>query len=114
MLRQLLKRCDETRADIAAIDAQIAERVETRRDDIDRLKTVPGIDDVAAPAIVAEMGTDMSVFDTSKKLTAWAGPAPGSHRSVPSLFARRERWWRGGLVRRGYARRRRSRGPGRS
>ncbi len=46
------------------------------------LDTVPGIDRVAAQAILAEIGTDMSRFPTPAHLASWAGMCPGNHESA--------------------------------
>jgi transposase len=52
------------------------------------LKTIPGISDVVAHVIVAEIGADMSRFPTSGHLISWAGLCPrndesaGKHRST--------------------------------
>jgi len=45
------------------------------------LDTVPGVDKLTAEVIVAELGTDMNRFPTSKHAAAWAGLAPGNNES---------------------------------
>ena len=50
---------------------------------IDLLMTVPGISTpLTAIRILAEIGTDMSVFETSKKLCSWAGLTPQNQESA--------------------------------
>ncbi len=50
---------------------------------IDLLLTVPGISEpLTAIRIMAEIGTDMSVFETAKKLCAWAGLTPQNNESA--------------------------------
>jgi transposase len=44
--------------------------------------TVPGIRETSAAAVLAESGADMSVFASSKHITAWAGLSPGSNESA--------------------------------
>jgi len=46
------------------------------------LTQIPGVDWVTAAAIVAEIGTDMDVFATARRLAAWAGVAPGNYESA--------------------------------
>ena len=46
------------------------------------LQTIPGIDEIAAAAIIAETGTDMSVFPSAKHLASWGGLSPGSEESA--------------------------------
>ena len=50
---------------------------------IDFLMTVPGISThLTAVRILAEIGADMSVFETSKKLCSWAGLTPQNQESA--------------------------------
>jgi transposase len=46
------------------------------------LDMVPGVDLVAARAIVAETGTDMRQFPTPAHLSAWTGLSPGNNESA--------------------------------
>ena len=48
---------------------------------INLVSTVPGIKEFSAIAIIAEIGTDMSVFPTAKHLCSWAGVAPQCNES---------------------------------
>ena len=45
------------------------------------LDAVPGIGEVAAAAIIAEIGVDMERFPTDGHLTSWAGVCPGNKQS---------------------------------
>ena len=49
---------------------------------INLLLDIPGISYLSAMAIIAEIGTDMSVFETSKQLSCWAGLAPANNESA--------------------------------
>jgi transposase len=50
---------------------------------IDLLMTVPGISTpLTAIRILAEIGADMSVFETAKQLTSWAGLTPQNQESA--------------------------------
>ena len=46
------------------------------------LTTIPGVDELAAAAIIAEIGVDMTVFGTAQRLAAWAGVCPANHESA--------------------------------
>lgn len=46
------------------------------------LKTIPGISDVAANVILAEIGADMSRFPTAGHLVSWAGLCPRNDESA--------------------------------
>lgn len=49
---------------------------------VELLDTIPGVDKVAAEAIIAEIGTDMSKFPTAEHLASWAGVCPGNNESA--------------------------------
>ena len=49
---------------------------------INLLLDIPGISYLSARTIIAEIGTDMSVFETSKQLSCWAGLAPANNESA--------------------------------
>ena len=49
---------------------------------VELLDTIPGIDQRGAEVIVAEIGIDMSRFETAPRLAAWAGVAPGNDESA--------------------------------
>jgi transposase len=49
---------------------------------VERLDTIPGIDQRGAEVMVAESGMDMSRFETAPRLAAWAGVAPGNDESA--------------------------------
>jgi transposase len=49
---------------------------------VERLTTIPGIDRVAAAKVVAELGTDMTMFPTAGHATSWVGISPGNNESA--------------------------------
>lgn len=82
ILRTLLDQLRQIERDIAAVDAEIALGVAAHADDVALLKQIPGLDTVSIATVVAEAGTDMSVFGSAKQLASWAGLAPGSNESA--------------------------------
>ncbi len=46
------------------------------------LCSIPGVQRRTAEVIIAEIGTDMSVFPTARQLASWAGQCPGNDRSA--------------------------------
>ncbi|MCL4441450.1 MAG: IS110 family transposase [Firmicutes bacterium] len=46
------------------------------------MSSLPGVNDTAAPIILAEIGADMSVFPTDNHLSSWAGVSPGNNESA--------------------------------
>jgi transposase len=67
---------------IEQVSTEIGERVRPFTEAIQRLDTIPGIDQRSAEGLVAEIGTDMSRFPTADHLAAWAGMAPGNNESA--------------------------------
>jgi transposase len=53
--------------------------------EMELLKTMPGVDTQAAMQIIAETGASMKPFDTSKKLTGWAGLRPRNDESAGKI-----------------------------
>ena len=76
LLAKMLTRIDAIEADIADIDAQIEAHIAPFAQAAARLEQIPGIGPVAARAIIAEIGTDMSRFPTPAHLASWARFSP--------------------------------------
>ncbi len=49
---------------------------------VDLLRTIPGVELRTAENVIAEIGTDMSVFPTAGHLASWAGQCPGNDQSA--------------------------------
>lgn len=67
---------------IAQIDHVILRLTADYEAQISLLCTIPGIDRRLAITIISEIGTDMSVFGSSKRLCRWAGLTPGNNESA--------------------------------
>ena len=66
-----------------ALESLILELAKKYKPQIKLLLTVPGIADrLTAIRILAEIGADMSVFETSKQLCSWAGLTPQNQESA--------------------------------
>jgi len=52
------------------------------QDLLDRLKTIPGVKDVAAQSILSELGLTLKNFMTVAALASWAGLCPGNNESA--------------------------------
>ena len=82
-LRQCLDHIDEIEEHKRQIELAIERIVEPFSDSLAFLRTVPGLDKnpMTAIAIISEIGTDMSVFPSSKHLCSWAGCCPRNDQS---------------------------------
>ncbi len=82
LLQVHLDTLDALKAQIDKLQARIEERLAPYREPIERLMEIPGVKDTVAATLVAEIGTDMSVFASDAHLAAWAGLCPGNNRSA--------------------------------
>jgi transposase len=82
LLAMQLRRLEAADRDIAALDERIAARLEPYAAEMALLDQIPGVDWVVAAGIIAEIGTDMSVFHSAAHLAAWAGVCPGNRKSA--------------------------------
>src|SRR6201988_282356 len=82
LLSRMLARIEGLDADIAAVDAQIDVQLAPFAEAAAHLDEIPGIGPVAAAAIIAEVGVDMSRFPTAGHLCSWAKFAPGLNSSA--------------------------------
>jgi transposase len=82
LLSRMLARIEGLDADITAVDAQIDVQLAPFAEAAARLDESPGIGPVAAAAIIAEIGVDMSRFPTAGHLCSWAKFAPGINSSA--------------------------------
>ena len=58
-------------------------------DELRRLQTIPGVRERTATSLIAEIGTDMSKFETANHLTAWSGLRPRNDESNSKFKSRR-------------------------
>ena len=69
-------------AAIGSIDAEVSANVGPFRAAIKLLSTIPGISQLSAQVLVAEIGIDMSRFETAGHLVCWAGLCPRNDESA--------------------------------
>lgn len=82
LLGKMLARVDQISQDIADLDTKIEELIAPFAPAVARLDEIPGIGPVAAAAIIAEIGVDMSRFPTAAHLASWAKFTPGVKESA--------------------------------
>jgi transposase len=89
LLRLHLKLAEDLEAAIAQLDRDIDKAVAPFRRIVERLIEVPGLSDVSAPALVAEIGLDMTRFPTARHLVSWARLCPRMDESAGKVHSRR-------------------------
>ena len=73
---------DQIDSHVRRLETEMAIRCIPYETLINLLLDIPGISYLSAMTIIAEIGTDMSVFETSKQLSCWAGLAPSNNESA--------------------------------
>lgn len=81
-LKQLLAQYDFINGQIDELDQEIARRSASMEGAIHLLDTIPGIDEIAARALLSEIGTKMEQFPTAQHCASWAGLCPGNNESA--------------------------------
>ncbi len=82
LLHLHLEQIDRLDGAIAEIDQRVEANLAPFRDAVELIRSVPGVRDVSAEAIVAEIGTDMSRFPTAGHLLSWVGLCPRQDESA--------------------------------
>lgn len=86
----------------ADCDAQITELLQPEQDQVERLMTIPGVGRRTAEILLAEIGSDMSRFETCAHLASWARICPGNHESAGKRYSGKtghgNNWLRTALV----------------
>lgn len=82
MLQMLLDELDFYTAKIENLDRLIDEHMKPYQKESSKLQQIKGIAEKGAENIIAEIGTDMSRFQTPDHLAAWSGLAPGNKESA--------------------------------
>jgi hypothetical protein len=67
---------------ILKTEAELFVRMQPYYHLVEHFATLPGVSELSAALILAEIGTDMDVFESSKHLTSWAGLTPASNESA--------------------------------
>jgi len=82
LLRMHLENIDHTAKQIKKIDEEIQRKMVPFQKESKLIQTIPGISEVNASAILAEIGVDMSQFPDEAHLSSWAGVCPGNNESA--------------------------------
>jgi transposase len=91
VLRIQLDRLKALEADLAKLDAYVAQKMAPYESQERALQEIPGVGSYTARAVIAEIGDDMSVFKSAHRLAAWAGLCPGNHESAGKRLSGRIR-----------------------
>lgn len=67
---------------ITQLDEEINDMAEPYSSHVNLLCSIPGLKRLTAVVVLSEIGTDMSMFASSKRLCSWAGLVPGNNQSA--------------------------------
>jgi len=82
ILRVLWDQLEFLEAQLTKVDAQIQVHLQEYQEAIALCITIPGIEEVAAANLLAEIGMNMVQFPSAQHLASWAGICPGNHESA--------------------------------
>src|SRR6516164_6945318 len=91
LLQLHVQHIDALDAALNAIDREVDIHVESFREAVLLLTTIPGVSDLSAQVIRAEIGGDMSRFPTVGHLISWAGLSPKNDESAGKRRSNRMR-----------------------
>jgi transposase len=76
---QILAHLDHLEGTVATLSERIAALLAPFADAVQRLDTIPGVNQRTAEVLIAEIGVDMSRFPTAAHLASWAGMCPANN-----------------------------------
>jgi len=82
LLEMHLQNIDHLAKQIKKLDEEIEKKMVPFQKEPKLIQTIPGISEVNASAILAEIGADMSQFPDEAHLSSWAGVCPGNNESA--------------------------------
>jgi len=84
LIRSCLRHMACLEEELEEVDGEILRQMQTPlfQEPFLLLQTVPGIGQLAAAAILAETGVDLSPFPTVEQIASWAGLCPGNRESA--------------------------------
>ena len=82
LLKLQLDRVEAIEADLAILEQRTEEKLDPYKEQLILLDEIPGVDLTLAAVIIAELGIDMSVFQSVPQLASWAGVCPGNNESA--------------------------------
>lgn len=67
---------------VKEIDEKLVEAMMPYKEEWQLIQTIPGIDQISAAMLLAEIGTNMNQFGSKERLSSWVGICPGNNESA--------------------------------
>jgi len=107
LLRMHVDHYEQLEALIAEFGKRIMEKLAPFAQEVELLKTIPGIHERTAQVLLAEIGPNLTPFATAAHLASWAGVCPGNNESAGKRRSGRTRkgnqWLRSALIQMAWA-----------
>ena len=82
LLELQLHRLKAVEEDLAVLEQRIQDKLKPYANQLALLQEIPGVDWTLAAVVIAELGVDMSVFQSVAQAASWAGVCPGNNESA--------------------------------
>lgn len=83
LLNEMKKHLEWLAKKMMKLNVEILFNIEKFKEEWQLIQTIPGIDEISAAAVIAEIGCNMEQFDSdSAHLSSWAGVCPGNNESA--------------------------------
>ncbi len=82
ILQMQLERLRQLDAHVEKLEARIDDKLQPYHKQRTLLMQIPGVDRIVAGILIAELGTDMTVFHSPRRVAAWTGLCPGNNESA--------------------------------
>lgn len=82
LLKKHFEHIDFLVKQIAEFDVEIYQKLDPYKKEFEKIQTAPGINEIGAASIIAEIGVDMSQFPDEDNLSSWGAICPGNNESA--------------------------------
>lgn len=94
LLQTLLSTVAMLEGTIGSLDKRIKSLMVNHKELLERMKEVPGISDISARDIIAEIGTTLDAFPSDAALASWCGLCPGNNESAGKRKSGKNHTWK--------------------
>ncbi len=77
-----MRHIEEIEARIGRFDPRLLAKLESKRNTLALLQTLPGVDLIGAAMLLVETVSDMDAFGSADRLASWVGICPGNNESA--------------------------------